>query len=468
MANLIYSNNTKYKAVFKFSEVLTGKEDYTVMYSPNAESVKFITRIQMNKSDGNTNVNLLGVAIGDTACLEILDVNSKLDPDNSDSPYYNCLVDGIPVDMFIDDGNGWEDFGKWYTTSFDAEFSDGGYIPVSVGLQDKLNIYGNTEIDFKSDAASGLIFAGIDAKTLIENVCKAIGISASDVDVDSEFSSIDTYGVFGVASGTLFRDFLNKICQSLMARANIDKHGVLHVTKWNTVNSGTSNTWSIDGYLSPISGLSSSLQSAAMYESVVARYYNVADCDIVQLASKVVKVTGDSSKDIFSLEFGNTTMSIENVLVTNNNRTSSAKINNVSWSGWNSGINVYIDASEAIEDVSIKVFGLSATKEAEETDGVSIEGTVRTMSSKVFYFDTNKIMTSEKATALASAIATYMSSMKYKKRLADNVYNPKIEVGDTVVLTNCTASYNGTYKVTDVNISIEEQYNCNLGLLKIS
>lgn len=467
MEDIIYNIKTAYKAVFKFSAV--GKyNDYTVLYSPSANENKFITNIQVNKSDGNTHVNLLGVAIGDTACLEILDVNGALDPDNNNSEYVDCLVDGIPVDLFIDDGNGWEDFGKWYTTDFEAEFADGGYIPVRVSLQDKLNIYGNTEIDFKSNNANGLKFAGVDAKTLITNVCIAIGMDRSELVVDDEFASISNYGIFGVTSGTLFRNFLNTMCQSLMARANVDKSGVLHVNKWNSTNNGNDNTWNIDGYTSPVSALSSKLNSSAIYESVIARYYNVFDCDLVQLASKVVDVTGDSSKDIFCLEFSNNAMSIENVIITNNNETIDDKITDVKWSGWNSGIIVYINATSKIDNVSIKVYGLSATKEAEETEPATIEGSISTKSSKVFYFDTNKIMDANKAAALASNIASYMKSMKYIKTLSDSVYNPKIDVGDKVIITNCTASYNGTYKVTAVNISIEEQYNCNLRLLKVA
>ena len=192
------------------------------------------------------------------------------------------------------------------------------------------------------------------------------------------------------------------------------------------------------------------------------------DCDLVQLASKVVDVTGDSSKDIFCLEFSNNAMSIENVVITNNNETLDSKITDVKWSGWNSGIIIYINATSQIDNVSIKVYGLSATKEAEETEPATIEGSISTKSSKVFYFDTKKIMDANKAAELASNIASYMKSMKYIKTLSDSIYNPKIDVCDKIIITNCTASYNGTYKVTAVNISIEEQYNCNLSLLKIA
>lgn len=478
--DVLVNNFTAYKAVFKFSELVDhngdslGLEDYTVYLRCDETSlIKKIQSLDFNMSDGNNSVNMLGIAISNTARLSIFDLYGTLDPDNSNSDYNGVLLEGIKVLLYIADSIDstktegtdeywiWKDYGIWYTTAFEAELSDGGFNPVSVTLQDEINVLGNKEIDFDTDIdefVNGTIGSSSIVE-LMETVFKAIGLTEDDYVIDDSFSSASVN--YGVINGTLFRDFLNNVCQLLMARAIVKHDGKLYIEP--ALEASGTETWVIDGQ----NTLKSTLAPNAIYESVIVKYYNVSDCQVESLI-KTKKDIGNGGT-IFSLEFYKTAMNIESVnIYFNNTERTLGNLVDIAWRGWQNGINIYTASGSALPDATVEIFGLTAKKEPRNSAKAIINSDVVTSSSKVFYFDSKQILTDAQANALAVSIASYMKSMMYKKQMSGTVYTPMMQIGDKVTVQNCGDTYDGDYRLVGLDISISDGYVSNLTLLKIA
>ena len=371
MPNIVRSNLTAFKVVLAFSEIDDELDDFVAYNRIDAPSTEpKIISLNINKEGEDTNGEILGTVKGSTGNLEVFDASGNIYPGKMNSPYVNALIEGIPAYMYIADeiddeepaGSDahwvWTPFGVWYTQSFGGSYADGYAGSVMISLQDKLTVYANKEIDFSNAVDDSLEFGGVDAKTLIENVCSTVGMNSSEYSVDSDFSSL-SYGVFGVATGTGFGKFLNNICQDLMARAYMDETGVLHVVKWNYRNTSASHTWNISGEgNTPLAGLRTSKIASSMYSKVAVQYFKASDCTDNQVASKYIDVL--QAGTVKSIPFNSRVMAITGVQLENNNRTSVISLDNIKYAGWPDGINIKVNSTADIEDVKVEVTGLVA------------------------------------------------------------------------------------------------------------
>ena len=139
-----YWNGEPLKAVIHFDIGL----EYTV-YSDNVVdgTGNYIQNIAFSLTEGNCNVNPLGISISNSISMSIYDTEDRLSTTNKSSIYYGKIVNGVRIELFISyDKVNWEPYGEWYTTSWSGEFSDGSHGLISLTAEDKLNTIGAMEM----------------------------------------------------------------------------------------------------------------------------------------------------------------------------------------------------------------------------------------------------------------------------------------------------------------------------------
>lgn len=479
---------TVYKTVFKFSELrdgngtLLGLEDFTAYSSNCVDGYSNIIELTVDRTDGDTSDVPLGIVESSTANVQIYDIQRRLDLDYAGSPYKSALIQGIKVYMYIatkayrDETPGtdsyykWEDYGTWYTTGFSGSFSDGGFDVVNVQLEDRVNVLGVKEIEFSDNDA--LQFAGINMIDLLKNVFATMGVGTDEYEIDSNLQDINLQ--YGIMSGTRFRDFLNNVCQMLIAKVRIDVHGILHVEP--ALKAG-SEVWELELQ----NEMTSTTNSNSLYNSVVVDYYGISDCsyDRITSATQDLKfdtsiITPDSGKNVISLPFTNTAMSVCGVTVGKSTYADemglygTANVESIKWGAWQDGITMEIYVDGEIKDASIKVDGIVASKEPRKSRAYLIDEGVQSEATMVYHFDSKQMISSESADTLASYIATYMKKMRNTKSMSGTVYTPLMSVGDTIKIVNSTSAYNGIYRLTAINMRTGSDYSLGITIIKLS
>lgn len=486
--DILWKPSTAYKLVIKFSGlkdsdgISLGLSDYTVYMKSDYDPNKFIADLSIDMTDGDTDVIPLGITVSNTANLKVYDTSRALDIDYADSPYIGALIQGIKCYMYISDElnsnyqpgddryHVWKNYGTWYTVGFSGSFAEGGFDAVNIQLEDRINVLGTKEIKFEDNSA--LSFAGINVIELLENVFAAMGVTTNEYSIDSRLEGFTMQ--YGVVSGTLFRDFLNNVCQLMLARAIIGVDGVIRIEP-ALMSSG--DEWVIEGQ----NEMSSETNANSLYNSVVVDYYDIKDCeyDRILTVNKDLKydhttISEYSGENVFSLQFNGSALAIcgvqiyKNYYVSEDVPDTQGKVTDIKWAGWQSGITIQAYVDNDIEDATIKVDGIVATKEARESDKYLIDSGIQSEATMVYHFDTKQLMLKADADAYAARVAEYCKGMRNTKHMSGTVYSPFMSIGDRITIQNSGSAYNGTYRLTGISIQTGESYNLDMTLVKIA
>lgn len=431
-----------------------GLDNYVVYSSPEYDnSDNYIYSAKFSISEGNNKVNPLGVAASNTLSIKIFDTENKLSPSNTESIYYGKMVNGVKIKAEISyDGEHWTDYGIWYTKSWSSSMNNGYFETANISCEDKLNIIGNKEIPTMK------VYTDINVANLIANVFYEIGLSNTEYYIDPRLSFTLPYGV---AQGTKIRDFLNNVCQLMMARVIIDRNNRICVIP-ALLAYNNSNNITLDG--TELFPISNNINYNINYNKLNVKYLKASGLIRKQLLKESYNLVSGVN-NLGLKKFKDKVVVIEQVLTKYTGI--SGSINSLHYEGYMDGINITITTSGAMDDTDVvvegTVYSVDDKVESINLDNATVNGAVE------FTFDTQQIISDSLATALALQIKDYISTITITHSMNNTNLTPLIYTGDTITVENFSTSYNGIYKIIGVDIDFgQASYDLSLELLKIS
>lgn len=431
--------------------------DYTVYTDGSYDSYagNMIKSIKFNLSEGNNKVNPLGIASSNSISMSIYDKDDNLSPANEQSPYYGKIVNGIEIDISISyDGVNWEPYGKYYATNWDGSFSEGWHGFVNVTAEDMMNTIGN------KDLPEIQAYQGMYAADLIGAVMEGIGLSSSEYYVDDRINEQMTYGI---TTGSKVRDFMNNICQLLFARVLINRSGVvMFVPALDTYADANEFDIGADYTGTFVNRNTNNIN----YNKLRVKYLvdgGAGDRDEIFNVNRALSLGSNSISDI---QFNRKALSIEQIKCYFRKGVSTADISNVSYSGFQNGIQLSINVTgEAIDSCNIIGIGIPISTTDAYYD-LAI-GNTSIVGGMTFEFDTKQIMDETKAQGIATSLRQYLTAISRNINMNGCALSPRIYVGDKIVIADTDTMYDGTYKVTNMDISFGEDYSMNMTLIRV-
>ena len=427
---------------------------YTVSTVSNGlEADSFIKKISFAMSEGNNKVNPLGIATSNRISLQIYDKDDNLSPMNKSSIYYGKILNGIKIEVFISyDGEEYVPYGIYYATSWSGNFGEGWHGLVSISAEDKINTIGNLEINDIQD------YSDLTALGAIKNVMKALDISEDDYYIDP---AIDTNITYGIIQGGKARNFLNNVCQLLLARVIVDRNGIIKFVPaldvYNTFNE-------IELGSGDLGSLSNKNNTNINYNKVSIKYLDAGSVsdELLFNDGNHALTTGMNVINDIRLRFR--ALSIEQVWVV---YSGDAVIEDIEYVGYQSGIQLRINVSGGnIDECVIKGRGIVvSTEDKSVTIPVFLENVLGGMT---FEFDTKQMMDSARAYIIGAAIANYLNVVNKNVEVSGTAITPKLDLGDKVIIKDTDTMYDGTYKVTAMNIEFGENYSLSATLIRLA
>lgn len=439
------------KAIIKFGDNLNYEVYTDKIYS---QDNSFIKDIRFNLSEGNSSVNPLGVNTSNSISMQIYDESDRLSPANVNSPYYGKIVNGVEIDLFINyTGSDWEPYGVYFTTSWSGGFSEGWHGMTSICAEDKLNTIGN--MDMPELPAE----ADIEAAQLITNVMYALGFSNSDFTIDP---SINQSFPFGTMQGKKVRDFLNNICQLLLARVIIDREGIIRFVSALNIYQTGNELWLMGEYTGTLGNKNT---SNVNYNKVAVTYLERKDIKKGVLFSDNTHSLTVGNNVINDISLNGIAITLEDVKILHD--TEDASIDNLNYTGYQNGISLSVDVSGAdIEDCNIIGQGLMmSTNEKVLTIDINNSTIVGGLT---FEFNTKHIMSQSDANSLAVSIRDYINIISRQITIDGSALTPKLYLGDKIIISGTDTLYDGTYKVIGLDINFSENYNVDVTLIRLN
>ena len=118
---------------------------------------------------------------------------------------------------------------------------------------------------------------------------------------------------------------------------------------------------------------------------------------------------------------------------------------------------------EAISSCEIVGSGVTISTTEQYVD-VDVSGTY---GGSIFEFDSQQIMTESKATNIANKLKSYLIAIGKNINMSDCVLSPRIQIGDKIRISNTETMYDGLYKITSQSISMGDDYNMSLTLIRV-
>lgn len=445
-------NGEPLRAVIKFDTNLI----YTVYtYVDEQVNGNFIKQINFSLREGNSSVNPLGIATSNNISLQIYDANDYLSPLNTESPYYSKLVNGVEIDLYISyDGENYEPYGIYYTTNWDGEFSEGWHGLVNISAEDKLNTIGNYKLPEVP------AYENIQASDLIGLVLQGVGMTTAEYSVDP---SIDKVLNYGIASGDKVRDFMNNISQLLFARVIIDRMGVLRFVPALGFYA-TSNDIII--YPQYTGSFVNKNTTNINYNKITVKYLELGETTREELFNDNSHVLEDGENIISDINFSNRALNIEQVKVLYEPTENGASIASMSYQGYQNGIQLSINVVNGpINKVRLIGEGLAAST-VERTVSMDVDNS-SVIGGTTFEFDTKQMMNQESASFLANDLRVYLIKISKNVVMKDTVLTPKLYIGDRVRIDGSgTLFYGGAYKVIGIELSMGEDYNMTVTMIR--
>lgn len=445
-------NGEPIKAVIKIDD----NTEYTV-YSDSlyGNTQNYIRSINFNLGEGNSNVNPLGISSSNSISLEIYDANDDLSPANKNSKYFGKIVNGIEIDLFISyDGVEFEPYGIYYTTYWSGKYSDGWHGCVSISADDKLNTIGNYELPELP------VYSNVEAGDLIANVMNGIGLGPDEYSIDP---AIDTSKPYGITQGLKVRDFLNNICQLLFARVIIDREGIVRFVPALNVYS-TGNEIEIDGNYTGT--FVNKNNNNINYNKLRVKYLEAGEVSRDIIFNDNSHTLEDGENIITDISFKHRALSIEQVNILYNNTENKADISSFNYRGYQNGIQLNINVTNGpISECRIVGTGIivSTTEKtvSEEIDNTTIVG------GRTFEFDTKQMMNYVDAKEIASRLKNYISVISRTIGMNSCPLTPRLYIGDKLTIKDTETMYDGVYKIIGLSISMGEDYNMNITMIRI-
>ena len=426
------------------------------VYDSSGTLTSLIESVSFSKSDGNTNVNPLGVASSDSIGLKIFDINDALSPANLNGPYAGKLTNGLKVEInkSSDGGQTWNPYGVYYTNNFSGSYSDGYHDLVSISASDRLNILGNTPVPELP------VYANVTIKELIVALFTALGYSKDEYYIDPK---LNFNILWGVLPGTKVRDFFNSVCQRTFARVTVNSTGVVRfipalqlATEYNTLTVGPTD----------IGTLKNSNSNNINYSKVNVKYdvYGTTADATVLSRDGVSLALGHN--EISDIQFSNTVVCIKNVYIRYKSELSLAKIENVEYQAYQRAMVLSLDVLNANAfEVSIRVDAVVLTT-IEKTASVSLDTGIRSGLTE-YTLDTNNQMTDEEAQQLCNDIVDYIKTLENTIEISGTILTPDLSIGDEITIENTGTMYDGVYKVTKLQVEFGQSYSLGATLLRV-
>lgn len=436
-----------------------GSNTYTsYMYNdPNSQisnTDKFILSINIDDSDGNCNVNPLGIMSSDRVTITCYDKDYTLSPANDTN---DVLTNGQKLELFIQnkDNDTWERFGIYYTTSFSDTYSDGSHGLTTIIAEDKINILGNTEVPELET------YAGTTALQLIQSIFTAIGLTVNDYAIDS---AVDLSYIWGVLPGTKLRDFLNSVLQRAQARIIIDDAGVIRIIKATSLPTNYNTLTLDDNNIGELKNLNS---SNINFDKISVSYYEAGKNKKKILYNETGLNFAANTNVVHKINFSELVVSVENVVIEYKSPSNGGNINNFEYEAFQDGMVIKFNTGGAEwTECDIYVEGRTAS-DTKEKETISINTNGR-IGLQEYNFDPKIQMTQSQANTLCYNIKNYMDMIKNKVSIHNSMLTPYLSVGDKVVLNVTNSVYAGNYMVTAINLSIGEDYKSEITLMRLS
>lgn len=441
------------KAVIKFG---AGAEYIIYTNSEQLAAENWIYNASFSLSEGNNKVNPLGISTSNKVTLQIYDAADNLSPANTKSPYYGKVVNGVEINLYIAyDNITWSPYGKWYATSWDGAFSDGGHGMINVSAEDKLNTIGNYELPELP------AYANVQAGDLIANVFTGIGIKIGEYTIDP---AINKELMYGVTVGGKVRDFLNNICQLLFARVIIDREGIIRFVPalgfYNNCNEITLNSDDTGSF-------QNKNNNNVNYNKLSVKYLLAGDNTRKQIFNDSNHSLIVGKNIINDIKFKDKVISIEQVECLFDGANSTAIIDSMHYEGYQDGIVITLTLSgKAISECEIRGEGIVVSTTAKYANTVIDNASI--IGGTTFEFDTKQMMTDEQANIIAIALKDYISKISRNVVMQGTALTPKLYVGDKVIIASTGTMYDGTYKIVGMDIVIGENYSLNCTFIRIS
>lgn len=437
-------NNEQLRATIKFPS-----GDYVALTDkPGTDLDKLLISSEFSLSEGNTGVNPVGTLASNSASLMIYDTEDSLSPGNTSSPYYGEMVNGVRVLLEVRSTGDWEPYGTWYTTGWSGAYYDGGAYAVRVSLEDRLNTLGQLPLP-KITA-----YKDIQVGQLITNVLKAVGVPETELYIDPALNQTISYGI---AQGDKVRDFINSICQMVFARVFVNRDNVIcFYPALSTLATG--NTWTLTH--NELGSLYNKNEAAINYSSVKLSYYE-PDAVVKEVLFDGVYDLKSGANTLTDITPNGKVISVEQVDVTSKTTT----VQGLQITAFQDYISLNVTVTEAEEDVSIS--GLGYVVGSKQSFVIANIPNAAITGAGVLPFDTQQILTTTQANALAQQVASFVQAVSRSFGVSGTPLTPFIYTGDKVVIADTGTHYDGTYKVTEATIRFAEGYGVDISFIRI-
>jgi len=443
-----------FKAVLTFDNGLTytSRSDYK-------DCDGILLQLQVDESEAATSGNPVGIMTPNYCNLTIWDLQNRLIPTNTNSPYYGYMRNGVFVELYIsiDGGNTWLDYGKYYTENWSVVIENGGAKAASITCTDKLAFIGNREIPKLS------AYSGVDVVDLLKEIFSAIGVSTDEYNIDPSLEDKVSMLV-SITKGDLLRDVLNTIAQALLARITIDRSGVIQVKPAfpNIDDYGELNSLRLQNMQIEHNQLS-------VYNRVTLSYNEVDNnqpSSIIYQQNNVRLNPGENRLDNISIQ--QNILSIDGVYI-DLDATAESYIDQIGvldYSASQNGINITV-VSNLTEPVYVsvtvegRIAGLTNSfveSEVKDTD-VKVSNTLAIES---FVIQDRNV-----AQTYVNEVAKYLGNMQ-QEVVVSGALSPLITTGVYITINTGEPSFDGRYLVTKFSMSIAfSRVNVTLTMVKM-
>lgn len=432
-------NDEPIKIVMYFDNGLT-YETQTHSLSNNS-IVSFVKR----KSEQTNFTNLFGSVTSTEISVKLFDVLDRLNIQNSGSPYYNYMGQGVEIKTYIsyDNGTSWENYGTYYVSSWSGSFNNGFQDIVQIDAVDEMRYILNNDIPKLST------YSGIKAGELIKKVLVGIGIDAERIKIDK---SLDTKLLFGVAEDQKVGYFLNDICQALCAVIIINDDNDILVMPALV---GYGKEYNIGKEC--IEQVNNSNNNRNIYTYVKCKYNKRKGTQNGSiLYDKVELKTGVN--DFNNLKFSAKALNVREIRVESDN-----SIGFGGFTAYQDGIDIDLKSEVSEDDVDITVSGEYITSvekyEISELNYTDKKNDTRKVSYEMY---NQYIQTSEEAKAICDKMARYIE-LNNRLIIMKTILSPMITVGDILNFDNNLLK--GKYKVIEDRVVLGTEYTKILTLI---
>ena len=152
----------------------------------NNSIVSFVKR----ESEQTNFTNLFGSVTSTEISIKLFDVLDRLNIQNTGSPYYKYMGQGVEIKAYIwyENGTGWENYGTYYVSSWSGSFNNGFQDIVQIDAVDEMRYILN------NDLPELTTYSGIKAGKLIKDVLTGCGVESTRIKISED---LDTSMLFG-------------------------------------------------------------------------------------------------------------------------------------------------------------------------------------------------------------------------------------------------------------------------------